>query len=67
MELIGLHSITKDNSVLSSVPNYFNNSETPVICYKYNILSTIYDILSTIDNFDNIVTSMNIVLNTPDS
>ena len=36
MEFIDLHSIFKDNSVISSFPNYFNNSETPIICYKYN-------------------------------
>ena len=36
MEFIDLHSIFKDNSVNSSIPNYFNNSETPIICYKYN-------------------------------
>ena len=36
MEFIDLHGIFKDNSVISSVPNYFNNSETLIICYKYN-------------------------------
>ena len=34
IEFIDLHSIFKDNSVSSSFPNYFNNSETPIICYK---------------------------------
>ena len=44
IEFIDLHSIFKDNSVISSIPNYFNNSETPIICYKYNkpIRSTIF-------------------------
>ena len=32
IEFIDLHSIFKDNSVISSIPNYFNNSETPIIC-----------------------------------
>ena len=43
MDFIDLHSIFKDNLVISSSPNYFNNSETPIICYKYNkpIRSTI--------------------------
>ena len=43
IEFIDLHSIFKDNSVISSIPNNFNNSETPIICYKYNkpIRSTI--------------------------
>ena len=36
MEFIDLHGIFKDNSVISSIPNYINNSETPIICYKYN-------------------------------
>ena len=31
---IDLHSIFKDNSVISSIPNYFNNSETPIVCYN---------------------------------
>ena len=37
MEFIDLHNIFKDNLVISSIPNYFNNSETPIICYKYII------------------------------
>ena len=32
MKYIDLHS--KDNLVISSIPNYFNNSETPIIFYK---------------------------------
>ena len=36
MELIDWHSNFKDNLVISSTPNYFNNSETPNICYKFN-------------------------------
>ena len=49
IEFIDLHSIFKDNSVISSIPNYFNNSETPIICYKYN-----KPIRSTIFNFNKI-------------
>ena len=30
------HSIFKDNLVISSIPNYLNNSETTIICYEYN-------------------------------
>ena len=59
MELIDLHSIFKDK-VISSIPNYFNNSETPIICYKYN-----KPIRSTIFNFNKIVTDID--SNTPDS
>ena len=61
-EFIDLHSIFKDNLVISSIPNYFNNSETPIICYKYN-----KPIRSTIFNFNKIVTDINIDSNTPDS
>ena len=43
IEFIDLHSIFKDNLVISSIPNYFNNSETPIICYKYtNQLGLLY-------------------------
>ena len=36
IEFIDLHSIFTDNLVISSIPNNFNNSENPFICYKYN-------------------------------
>ena len=48
--------------MISSIPNYFNNSETPIICYKYN-----KPIRSTIFNFNINVTDIDIVSNTPDS
>ena len=57
-----LHSIFKDNSVISFIPNYFNNSETPIICYKYN-----KQISSSIFNVNKIVTDINIDSNIPDS
>ena len=62
IEFIDLHSIFKDNSVISSIPNYFNNSETPIICYKYN-----KPIRSTIFNFNKIVNDLDIDPNTPAS
>ena len=62
MEFIDLHSIFKDNLVLSSIPSYFNNSDTPIICYKYN-----KPIRSTIFNFNKMVTGINIDSNTPKS
>ena len=62
IEFIDLHSIFKDNSVISSIPNYFNNSETPIICYKYN-----KPIRSTIFNFNKIVNDLDIDSNTPAS
>ena len=60
IELIDLHSIFKDNLVISSIPNYFNNSETPITCYKYN-----KPIRSTIFNFNKIVTDIDIDSKTP--
>ena len=62
MEFIDLHSIFKDNLINSSIPNYFNNSETPIICYKYN-----KPIRSNIFNSNKIVTDINIDSITPDS
>ena len=62
IEFIDLHSIFKDNSVISSIPNYFNNSETSIICYKYN-----KPIRSTIFNFNKIVNDLDIDSNTPAS
>ena len=56
MEFIDLHSIFKDNLVILYISNYFNNSETPIICYKYS-----KPIRSTIFNFNKI----NIDSNTP--
>ena len=62
MEFIDLQSIFNDNLVISSIPNYFNNSETPIICDKYS-----KPIRSTIFKFNKIVTDIDIDSNTPDS
>ena len=62
IEFIDLHSIFKNNLVISSIPNHLNNSETPIICYKYN-----KSIRSTIFNFSKIVTGIYKDSNTPDS
>ena len=44
------------------IPNYFNDSENPIICYKYN-----RPIRSTILNFNKIVNDIDIDSNTPAS
>ena len=44
----------------SSIPNYLNNSKTPIICYKYN-----KPIRSSVFNFNKIVSDINIDSNTP--
>ena len=62
IEFIDLHSIFKDNLVISSIPNYFNNSETPIICYKYKYNKYIR---STIFNFNKFVNDIDIDSNTP--
>ena len=62
IEFIDIHSIFKDNLVISSILNYFNNSETPIICYKYD-----KPIRSTIFNFNSIVNDYDIDSNTPAS
>ena len=41
--------------MISSIANYFNNSETSINCYKYN-----KPIRSTIFNFNKIVTDIDI-------
>ena len=45
IEFINLPSIFKDKSVISSIPTYFKNKASPVICYKYNkpIRSTVFN------------------------
>ena len=48
--------------MISSIPNYFNNFETPIICYNYNKPTR-----STIFNFNKIVTDIDIDSNTSDS
>ena len=36
IEFIDLPCIFNDKSVISSTPTYFENKESPIICYKYN-------------------------------
>ena len=46
IEFINLPIIFKDKSVISSIPTYFENKESPIICFKYNkpIRSTVLTI-----------------------
>ena len=59
---IDLPSIFKDRSVTSSIPTYFQNSEPPIICYKYN-----KPIRNTVFNFNKLVSELDIHANTPES
>ena len=62
IELIDLPIIFKDRSVTSSIPTYFQNSEPPIICYKYN-----KPIRNTVCNFNKLVSDLDIHANTPES
>ena len=55
IELINLPSIFKDKSVISSIPTYFENKKSPIICYKYN-----KPIHSTLFNYNKSVTELDI-------
>ena len=62
IEFIDLPSIFKYRSVTSSIPAYFQNSEPPIICYKYN-----KPIRNTVLNFNKLVSDLDIHVNTPES
>ena len=59
---IDLPSIFQDKSVTTSIPDYFQNSEPPIICSKYN-----KPIRHTIFNFNKLVSDLDIHVNTPSS
>ena len=54
IEFIDLPSIFKDRSVTSSIPTYFQNSEPPIICYKYNkpIRNIVFNFKKLVPDFD---------------
>ena len=62
IEFIDLPSIFKDRSVTSLIPADFQNSESPIICYKYN-----KPIRNTVFNFNKLVSDLDIHANTPES
>ena len=51
---IKLPSIFKDKTVISSIPTYFENKESPIICYKSNkpIRSTVFKYNKLVAEFD---------------
>ena len=61
-DFIDLPSIFRDNTIESSIPDYFENKEPPIICYTYN-----KPIKSTIFNFNKLVANLDIDTKTPDS
>ena len=62
MDFMDLPSIFQDKSVTSSIPDYFQNSKPPIICYKYK-----EPIRHTIFNFNKLVYDLDIHANTPSS
>ena len=62
IDFIDLSSKFRDNTVESSIPDYFENKEPPIICYKYD-----KPIISTIFNFNKLVAELDIDTKTPDS
>ena len=62
IEFIDLPSIFKDKSVISSIPTYFENKESPIICSKYN-----KSIRNTVFNDNKLVTELEIENSIPDS
>ena len=62
LDFIDLPSIFQDKSGTSSIPDYFQNSEPPIICCKYN-----KPVKNIIINFNKVVSDLNMDANTPDS
>ena len=62
IEFIDFPSIFKDRSVTSLILTYFQNSEPPIICYKYN-----KPIKNTVFNLNKLVSDLDIHANTPES
>ena len=62
IEFIDLPSIFKDRPVTSSISTYFQNSEQPIICYKYK-----KTIRNTVSNFNKLVSDLDIHANTPET
>ena len=62
IEFIDLPSIFRDNNVISAIPSYFENRESPIICDKYN-----KPIRNTILNFNTLVSDLDIETSSSDS
>ena len=62
IEFINLPSIFKDKTVISCIPTYFENTESPIICYKYS-----KPIRSTVLNYNKLVTELDIETTIPNS
>ena len=61
-EVIDLPSRFRDNNVISAIPLYFENTESPITFYKYN-----KPIRNTILNFNKSISDLDIETSSPDS
>ena len=54
IDFINLPIIFRDKSVTLSIPDYFKNSEPPIICYKYNkpIRNMIFSFIKLVSDLD---------------
>ena len=62
IEFIDKPSVFRDNSVISSMPSDFENTESPIICYKFN-----KPIHNTVLNFNKLVPDLDTETSSPDS
>ena len=62
VSISSIYLAPRDSTVESSIPDYFENKESPIICYKYN-----KPIRSTISNFNKLVANLDIDTKTPGS
>ena len=61
IEFIDLLSMFRNNNVISAIPLYFENTESPIICYKYN-----KHIRTSILNFNKLVSDLDNETSVPD-
>ena len=62
IDFIDLQSIFRNKTIQDTIPQYFKNRESPIICYKYN-----KPIRGILFNYNKIVSDLNVEENTPDT
>ena len=62
IDFINLPGILRHRKVVKAIPNYFKNTESPIICYKYN-----KPIRSAIFNYNQLVSDPDVDNNIPTS
>lgn len=60
IDFVDLPSIFRDKNVINSIPDYFKNTESPIICYKYKKPTR-----NIIFNYNKIVSDLDVITNTP--